>query len=609
MSLTTTARNVSHKRSWLRGGWWDGLQDMWDDFRLDGRLEPESAYVQSDGTDFLHDDQTGSLAVSETIEPGGSHTFEFQISWHFPNRVRSWSRRMYDTDVRGGPGTDEGIADGDYPVVRKRCARFTDAWAVARYTADNLERLERSSRDFRRAMFGSTLPWYVIDAVTSTITVIRSNTCIWLEDGSFLAWEGCFDEEGCCEGTCTHVWNYAQTVAFLFPELERAMRRNEYLVETEPDGKMNFRSYRPWGMGGHDHAPAADGQLGTLVRLYREWRLSGDDAFLAEVWPAAQRTLDFAFERWDGDGDAVLDRDQFNTYDISFQGPNSMINSIWFAALRAGEELARHFGDDASAERYRSAFERGSARMDEMLWGGSYYVQEIADVDSFRYQYGRGCLADQVFGQTLAHVAGLGYVLPREHVASAVKAVFDHNFLRSATQHHNTQRTYLLNDEAGLLLCTWPDDGRPKLPFPYSDEVWTGIEYQVATNLIYEGYVDEGLTLVRAVRDRHDGVRRNPWDEVECGHHYARSMASYGVLVALSGFECDLPAGRISFAPRVFADDFHCFFAAGTAWGSYHRRVAPDGTVEEDVEVLYGALEGVELKPAAATGANLTAGA
>jgi non-lysosomal glucosylceramidase len=609
IALTTTAEDVSYKRSWLRGGWWDGLQDLWDDFRADGRLEPESEYAQRDGTDFLHDDQTGSLAISRTIEPGGSHTFEFQISWNFPNRVRSWSRRMYDTDVRGTPGQDEGLADGEYPVVRKRCARYADAWAVARYTAENLERLEGGSRDFHRAMFGSTLPSYVVDAVTATITVIRSNTCIWLEDGRFLAWEGCFDEEGCCEGSCTHVWNYAQSLAFLFPELERAMRRNEYLVETDPDGKMNFRSYRPWGMGGHDHVPAADGQLGTLVRLYREWRLSGDDGFLAEVWPAAQKTLDFAFDRWDGNGDAVLDRDQFNTYDISFHGPNSMVNSIFFAALRAGEELARHVGDDASAERYRKAFEQGSAGMDALLWGGSYYVQEIDDVDSHRYQYGRGCLADQVFGQTLAHVAGLGHVLPREHVAAAVRAVFDNNFLLTAARHHNTQRTYLLNDEAGLLLCTWPDGGRPKLPFPYSDEVWTGIEYQVAPHLIYEGYVEEGLTLTRAVRERHDGVRRNPRNEVECGHHYARSLASYGVLVALSGFECDLPAGRISFAPRIFADDFHCFFAAGTAWGIYHRRVAPEGTVEEDVEVLYGTLHGIELQPAAATGADVPAGA
>jgi uncharacterized protein (DUF608 family) len=505
---------------------------------------------------------------------------------------------MYDTAVRGNSANDDaGLPDGEYPVVRKRCARFADAWAVARHTVENLERLEGQSRDFHRAMFGSTLPRYVLDAVTATITVIRSNTCIWLEDGTFMAWEGCFDDDGCCEGTCTHVWNYAQAVAFLFPELERTMRRAEYLVETHADGKMDFRSYRQWGMAGHDHVPAADGQLGTFVRLHREWRLSGDDAFLAEVWPNAKRTLDFAFERWDGDGDGVLDRDQFNTYDISFQGPNSMINSIFFAALRAGEEMARHLGDDASADFYRRVFEEGSARMDALLWGGEYYVQKIDDVDSYRYQYGNGCLADQVFGQTLAHVAGLGHILPREHVSKAVKAIFDHNFLASAARHHNPQRTYMLNDEAGLVLCTWPRGGRPRLPFPYSDEVWTGIEYQVATTLIYEGYLDEGLTVVKAVRDRHDGVRRNPWNEVECGHHYARSLASYGVLVALSGFECDLPRGRISFDPKIRADDFRCFFATGTAWGTYSRRVVPDGTVDQGVEVLFGTLDGVELQP------------
>ncbi len=597
MSLTTTAAAVSHKRSWLRGGWWDGLQDFWDDFCTDGRLEAESTYVQKDGTD-VSDDQTGSLAIHATIAPGETAVFPFELAWHFPNRVRSWSRRMYDSDYRGSENDVDQLPAGEYPTVRKRYARFPDAWAVARYTVDELPRLEQASRDFHRAMFGSTLPWYVIDAVTATATVVRSPTCIWLDDGRFLAWEGCFDEEGCCEGTCTHVWNYAQSVAYLFPELERQMRRNEYLVETDPDGKMNFRSYRPWGMPGHDHVPAADGQLGTLVRLYREWRISGDDEFLAELWPAAKSTLDYAFERWDSDGDGVLDTDQFNTYDIDFHGPNSMVNSVFLAALRAGEEIARALGDDESAARYRAAFERGSARTDELLWGGEYYVQAIEDVNEFRYQYGRGCLADQVFGQTLAHIAGLGHILPADHVSAAIKSVFDHNFLRSMAAHHNPQRTYALNDEAGLVLCTWPDGGRPKLPFPYSDEVWTGIEYHVASHLIFEGFVDEGLLLVRTTRERHDGRRRNPWNEVECGHHYARSLASYGVLIALTGFQMNAREGWMSFAPRIDLEEFSTFFAAGTAWGIYRRQRDADGTLRESVDVLGGSLDGLQLRTA-----------
>lgn len=613
LSLTTTSKNVSYKRSWLRGGWWDGLQDMWDDFREDGILETESYYVQKD-TKYQAPEQNGSLSIHQTIEPYEEKVFEFQLSWSFPNRVNCWSTRLYDEAVRGteeqeivvsccGSASDCSTSasrttedKSEYPVIRKYYSKaFPTAWHAARYTVDNLERLEKYTRAFHDALFQSTLPDYVIETIANNITILRSNTCFRLEDGTLMAWEGCFGEEGCCEGTCTHVWNYAQTIAFLFPELEQSMRRVEYMIETEEDGKMNFRSYKMWGMGGHDHVPAADGQMGTLVRLYREWKFSGDNDFLRKMWPKAKATMDFALDYWDKDGDFVLDTNQFNTYDISFQGPSSMINSIFYAALKAGAEMAKFMGDEEGALRYENVFKMGSKRMDEMLWGGKYYVQAIENVDEYKYQYGKGCLSDQIFGQTMAHVAGLGYVLPEEHVKQAVKSIFDNNFLISALEHHNTQRTYLLNDEKGLLLCTWNNAIRPKLPFPYSDEVWPGIEYQVATNLIYEGYVDEALTIVKAVRDRHDGVGRNPWNEVECGHHYARSLASYGLLVALSGFFYDLPKGRISFSPKINEDDFRCFFSTGKCWGVYIRKKQEDGTVKEKVDVLYGDMSGIVL--------------
>lgn len=610
MALTTTAPLVSYKRSWLSGGWWDGLQDMWDDFRTDGRLEPESVYVAQD-IDITGPDQTGSLAVYAILQPGEEKVFEFLLSWHFPNRVNSWSKIMYDNVIRPEREKQKnecGCGDScftqqknftetdEYPIIKKYYAvLFKDAWHTARYTADNMERLEGDTRKFHQAFFSSTLPDYVLDAVASNITVIRSSTCFRLQDGTFLAWEGCFGDEGCCEGTCTHVWNYAQTVAFLFPELEQNMRRVEYQLETNPDGKMNFRTYQVFGMGGHDHVPAADGQLGTIVRLYREWKLSGDDDFLKALWPSAARTLDYAFVYWDRDLDCVLDTHQFNTYDIVFHGPSSMINSIFFAALKAGIEISSYFGDHERAEGYRKAFEEGSRRTDQLLWGGEYYIQKIDDVDEYRYQYGTGCLSDQIFGQTLAHIAGLGYILPEDHVKKAVKAIFDNNFLQSLEGHHNTQRTYALNDEQGLVLCTWPNGNRPRLPFPYSDEVWTGIEYQVAANLIYEGFIYEGLSVVKAVRDRHDGIRRNPWNEVECGHHYARSLASYGVYLALTGYRYDLSQGKIGFQPKIFQDDFQCFFSTGKGWGIYRRKVQAEGKISQTLECLYGVLDGVVL--------------
>ena len=372
------------------------------------------------------------------------------------------------------------------------------------------------------------------------------------------------------------------------------MRRVEFAVETDDDGRMAFRARRIFGLPKWEMLPAADGQLGAVVRLYRDWKLSGDDGFLRSLWEKAARALDFAFDFWDTDGDAVLDSEQHNTYDIEFYGPNSLMGSIFYAALKAGAEMAAFMGDDARSARYQRALTEGSARMDALLWSGEYYIQKIADVDEYRYQYGTGCLSDQLLGQTLAHVAGLGYILPRNHVKAALKSIFRHNFCRDLRGNANAQRTYVLDGEAGLLLCTWPHGGRPRLPFVYCDEVWTGIEYQVATHLIYEGMVKEGLEIVKAVRDRHDGVKRNPWNEVECGHHYVRSLASWGLLPALSGFAFDMTRKRISFSPVINAKDFSCFFATGTAWGVYRQRVdSRTGKRTWDVEVMEGSLDGV----------------
>lgn len=578
MALLASGGKVSHKREWLRGGWWDGAQDFWDDFCSDGSLEAESKYVARDAGS-PHGPRVGSLAVSQSLAPGEEKTFEFILSWHYPNRPRGWWEK------KGEPtsSTRELLVRNYYAT------RYKDAWDVASSLQKQLPDLEKKSRDFHDALFGSSLPADVIDALASNITVIRSQTCFRIEDGTFFGWEGCQDGWGSCDGTCTHVWNYAQTMAFLFPELERSSRRIEFNTETDEEGRMAFRNRRTFNDPAWTHHPAADGQLGTIVRLYREWKLSGDTEFLRSVWPGATRALDFAFKHWDSDGDFVLDSQQHNTYDIEFYGPNSHINSVFFAALKAGAEMAEAMGEPERAERYRKAFEQGSERMDKMLWDGDYYVQRIADVDEHRYQYGIGCLSDQLFGQFLAHVTGLGYVLPEDHVKKAIHSVFRNNFRKELATHHSVQRGYAFNDEAGLVLCSWPRGGRPRLPFVYSDEIWTGIEYQVAAHLIYEGYVDEGLSIVKAVRDRQDGYRRSPWDEIECGHHYARSMSSWALLTALSGFQCDMTKGIVNFKPVLNAEDFRTFWSTGKAWGVYTQKANPaTGKVERKLETLYG---------------------
>jgi non-lysosomal glucosylceramidase len=585
LALATDHAQISTKRAWMRGAWWDFLQEFWDDFTEDGRLS-DLGYTDS-SPDGRTD--TGSLALLDTLAPGQTRSYRFFLCWYFPNRPHSWKWQA------------EQLARVRY------AAHFGGAWEVARYTADNLARLEAATHSFAQALYGGTLPEPVTDALAANIVPLRSTTCFWLEDGRFFGWEGCFDDAGCCEGTCTHDWAYAHTLAYLFPSLEREMRRLEFAVETDEQGYMNFRGMQTFGEQFVWHfdrsqkpEAAVDGQMGSVLRVYREWLVGADREWLALVWPGVKRAIDFALPHWDADGDGVLDGKQHNTYDIEFFGPNPLCGIYHLGGLRAAEELARVLGEQELADRYRAAFERGSARLDALLWNGEYYIQKLDDVDAYKYQHGLGCLSDQLLGQLHARVLGLGDLVPVEHSRSAIKAVFAHNFRRGFDDHANCQRTYVLNDESGLLLCSWPHGGRPKLPFVYSDEVWTGIEYQVAAHLIYEGWLAEGLEVVEALRARHDGVRRNPWNEVECGHHYARSMASWALLTALSGFQCDMARGLIQFAPIAGAsseaDQFSCFWSCGRGWGTYTQRRAADGSWAPEVEVLGGDLAGVRVQ-------------
>lgn len=578
MSLVTDHEQVTVKPQWLRGAWYDFLRDFWDDLVEDGLLTDLN--YDSPAEDKRPD--TGSLGLLDTLQPGESRTYRFVLTWYFPNRINSWSR------------TSDKITRNHYAT------RFDSAWDVAHYVFEEFERLDSVTRQFHSALFGSTMPPYVLDAISANIVPVRSHTCFWLEDGRFFGWEGCFDDAGCCPGSCTHVWSYAHTAAFLFPSLERKMRDIEFQVETEDDGYMAFRNFRAfdevfsWAWGDQKPEAASDGQMGSILRAYREWQLSGgDNEWLKTNWSGIKRAIDYASVHWDTDKDHVLDGRQHNTYDIEFYGPNPLSTIYYLAALRATEEMAKILGEDDIAQRCRAAFETGSKNTDAMLWNGEFYIQKLDDVNAYKYQHGIGCLSDQMLGQLHARVLGLGDLLPADHIRSAVKAIYDYNFRTDFHDHVNCQRTYVLNDEAGLILCTWPNGGQPRFPFVYSDEVWTGIEYHVAAHLIYEGWIEEGLAIVEAVRQRHDGRRRNPWNEVECGNHYSRSMSSWAILTALSGAVTDPQAGELRFKPVVGADDtyYKTFWSTGTAWGTYTmHRTTPADPWQEQVEVLGGDL-------------------
>lgn len=589
MALAVTDEKATVRPYWLLGQWTDGAEDFWEDFTSDGELD-ESSSVEARGCrmaelfdyTYLHFFfRVGAVCSKRVVKPGGEELFEFMITWSFPNRVKGWPDSIEAL---------EAVKNGEYETIRNYyAARFPDAWSAAEYLDQQKERLEAGSRMFSNAFYQTTLPGYVLEAVADNITVLRSPTCFRIENGDFLGWEGVDRTAGCGSGTCTHVWNYAQTVAFLFPELERSMRRIEFLKETRENGHMAYRTYRGLGLEQWDMLPSADGQLGTVVRFYREWKLSGDDEFLRESWEKIVSCMEFAENTWDQDQDGVLEQAQHVTYDTELYGITSMVSTIYLAALKASAEMAGYLQDEKRAEKFRDRFEAGSKKLDEISFNGEYYIQILDHLENYRYQYGEGCLSDQLLGQFMAHCAGLGYVLPKEHVKKASESIFKYNFIRHARDYVHGERAFILNDESGLTPCTWPKGGKPRFPFTYYGEVWTGIEYEAATLLLYSGLIDEGLTVVKAVRDRHDGYRRNPWSEVESGNYYTRSMASYGVLLALTGFAFDHRTGTISFKPQINGDDFSSFWCNGKAWGIYHQKKdAQTGELHKEMEVLYG---------------------
>jgi uncharacterized protein (DUF608 family) len=596
MAIATTNRTgVFTRPVWLEGEWTDNAQDFWEDFRDDGMLDPPRP-IEATGSalrDF-HDfsflnlrEKIGSVGAKETIPAHEERVFEFVLAWHFPNRPKGWIE--FDRDIAD-------YKAGKYPSIRNHYATIhQDAWAAATYLAENKERLERQSRAFEDAIYSTSLPGYVIDAVTANIASLRSHCCFRIEDGSFLGWEGVRDYVGCGQGNVNHVWNYAQTVAYLFPELERSMRHVEFNIETDETGNMPFRARTVLGQDRWAMIPAADGEMGSIIRVFREWKLSGDDDFLKSIWSKTRLAMDFSIPTWDADGDGLPEGQQSNTYDIEFYGPNPMMSFIYCGALTACAEMAIRMGDGEAAQKYAALAAKSSAAIEAELWDGEYFVQRLADVDAHRYQHGIGCHSDQLLGQFMAYSAGLGALVSGDKLRSAAAAVFNHNFLPELRALHSVQRTYAMNDEPGLVLCSWPKGGRPRFAFAYCDEVWTGVEYQVAANLIHAGLIKEGFTVIKALRSRYDGFKRNPWSEIEAGHHYIRAMASFGILTAYAGYRADLAEKMLYFSPKVVDGAFKTFWICGRAWGTFTLTEDATGKRDWSIDVMYGDLDGIDI--------------
>lgn len=521
-------------------------------------------------TETTHDSEApfvGGVATPFELAPGESTELFFALTWHYPNLH-----------------TNNGVMYSNW---------FKDAADVVAYVASQRERLIRDTDLFRKTWYDDTsLPWWLTTRLFMPIANLATGTAQWWKNGRFWCWEGV----GCCSGTCTHVWNYAHGEARLFPELARSTRVMQDLGTAfeETTGRVAFR-----GDVARGFRYAADGQSGTVLKLYREHLCSPDDAFLKTNWPRIQKTLEYQIERDamsrmgpNHEPNGMIEVTQHNTFDINFEGPNTFVGSLYHAALLAGARMAELMNDTASAARYREIARRGREFTEARLYKNGYFVQLIPDDAGTKYQYGSGCLTDQLFGQNWARCLGLGTLYDEEKVRGGLRSIYRHNYSPAVGQYNADfppERVFAEGRDAGLFICTWPTGGRPKTPVLYRDEVWTGCEYQAAGGMIWEGLLDEALVILNAVDQRYDGAARNPWNEVECGDHYGRSLASYGVFQALCGFTLDGPAGVIGMAPKLSPENFAAFFTGPEGWGLATQTRA-SGKQTNRFETRWGAL-------------------
>ncbi len=515
-------------------------------------------------------------ALASTVEVGAGKTVEvpFILTWRYPNYY-----------------TRQGVTLGTH---------YSREWltvqAVTSEAVRNLAAMRRTTELFRKTFYDSTLPYWMLDCLTSQAAIIRHAGVVFrIANGDIYGWEG---SNGCCQPTCTHVWGYEQTLSRLFPELERDMRRIDFKHQQRADGGVNNRTEVPSPPRPTGEQPFVDGHSSCILKAYREALNCSDPAWMKEYWPHIKRACEYLVGRdaatSDGVPNGVLEDDQWNTYDEALHGVTTFMSVYYLAALRAGEEWAKRVGDTQAASRFRAVYEKGRERVQELCWDGEYFRQNLPGYERMPGEVGPGCMADQLIGQWWAHQLGLGYLLPEDRVKSALRSVVKYNWMTDLTGWKHAPRAFAGAGDKGLMIVTWPKGGRPPHVMLYSDEVWTGIEYQVAAHLIYEGMVEDGLAIIKGARDRYDGIPRppiprNPWNEIECGGHYARAMSSWSALLAASGFRYDAPAKALWLEPKLTPAKHHSFFCASEGWGTISQTRAASGQRNE-IAVAHGRL-------------------
>ncbi|RPD39986.1 GH116 family glycosyl hydrolase [Chitinophaga barathri] len=526
---------------------------------------------------------TGSVcAPVQTLAAGGSLQAKYALSWHFNQPFPKLEAKLKDT----GKGYYYGT-------------KFTNAAEAGKYIAANPQLWEQTLR-WHQTFYDSTLPHWFLERTFLNIGTLATANTYRFGSGRFWGWEGV----NACEGTCTHVWQYAQTMGRIFPSLERDCReRTDLGLAMEDNGGIIFRAE-------YESRPAIDGQAGSILRMYREHQMSADDGFLRRNWENTKKAVRFMLAQ-DKNGDGLTDTPMENTLDAVWEGEIAWIAGLCIAAAKAAQRMAEEMNDNDFAATCKTYVDKGCRNMDQ-LFNGEYFIHR-PDAVQGRKKLGsyNTCHIDQVYGQSWAWQAGLGRLWDKEKTRSALRALWKYNFTPDVGPYiktHTGGRPYAVEGEGGMIMNTNPhNESKPfgenvTWQLGYFHECMSGFEHQVASHMMAEGMTDEALVLTKAIHDRYHGAKRNPFNEIECSDHYARAMASYGTFISACGFEYHGPKGYIRFAPQLGKNaDFKAPFTVAEGWGTYVRKKAGNLAIHTLI-LKYGSLQLNEISLGAAAG-------
>jgi hypothetical protein len=500
-----------------------------------------------------------SIAVSRTLQRKSEIQVGFFMNWYFPNAYGAiHNREEMGPDRPLGQHYRHGL-DATKRIGHYYENFFTDYQALATYCIQQREDLKARTRHFMEGMYATTTELYVLDQINSHFnTFITSSTLT--KNGSFGIREGLTPSKSWGPNTTADVSLYGSVMVLgLFPELQKSMMRLHRNLQTDKGsihhGLGYDMDYTQNGTFGVNHR--VDLTPNYIQMVLRDYLWTNDQVYLKEMWPSIKKGINYVLDELDLNGDQMPDMhgimcsyDNFPMYGLA-----AYLQSQWIAAMSLASIAAKDLGELQLSQKYQEIADQGKALMEDYLWNGKYF--RLANDYQGDKGKDEGCLTDQIIGQWVAHTAGLGRFWPKEKIHKALQSVLDLSFI---------EKQFLRN-------CTWPEyrDLFPiqdtNLWVDQANTPWTGVELGFASLLIYEGMVEEGKAVIKAIDDRYRRAGLY-WDHQEFGGHYYRPMSAWATMNAIAGLSIRRNEYRFN-PPQLTNGTDRFFFAASTGTGLF----------------------------------------